>query len=97
MLAVVPGYLLRDLPPAWNVDAVQVLADLRGDVSDKKERVQIKTKMADWFNRELKDWRPGGVRVATQKSPLWKLRASPLPAEQDVDTFLWDLATSKDS
>lgn len=66
-LSCVLGYLLRDLPPPWNVDALLHLQTLRGDLlpADKKK---ARAKLLEWYDGEVGPWSAGGGAASTSAS-----------------------------
>lgn len=74
------GYLLRTLPPPWNVDAVLQVRALRGEGLEKKAaRQEARRRLLDWYRAEVEG---GGGAVGGEKgggrNVAWRLTTSPL-------------------
>ena len=90
------GYMLRTLPPPWNIDAVLHIRALRGETLDRKSRQEARNRLSDWYGRELANQgkqslslRGGGGEEAKKRMSAralaWKLQSSPL-VEATKDT-----------
>lgn len=88
--------MLRTLPPPWNVDAVLHVRALRGETLDRKGRQDARSKLLDWYNKELakQDQLAGSARGGEEakrrmsaRAMAWKLKSSPLVEACPKDTI----------
>lgn len=77
------GYLLRTLPPPWNVDAVLQVRALRGEGLERKAaRYEARQRLLAWYRAEVEGGGGGkgggGGGGKGGRDVAWRLTTSPL-------------------
>lgn len=75
------GYLLRTLPPPWNVDAVLQVRALRGEGLERRAaRCEARQRLLDWYRAEIAPGvgKANGNNKGGGRDVAWRLRTSPL-------------------
>jgi hypothetical protein len=73
------GYLLRTLPPPWNVDAVLQVRALRGEGLEKKaQRQEARQRLLSWYRAEVAGRGKGERKAGGGRDVAWRLKTSPL-------------------